>query len=499
MKKNSLTTAVVAGLVGVAGFAGLANAVNLNPDGLGQVLLYPYYTVNKDQATLISVVNTAEIGKAVKVRFLEGYNSREVLDFNLFLSEYDMWTAVVSQVSEDGGAQINTADTSCVDYIPQWPYPFSSAAYTGGVAGPAGPSYGKDSGPQGIERTREGYLEMIQMGDIRPGSALERAITHKQGAGPDTGVPTCAGPVGDDVATAADLIAPTGGLFGAGGIVNVDVGTYFAYNAEAVDGFRESPLYTTPSSLLPTLQNASTPSVVATGIARSFLFTDGGNLQTIDYARGEDAVSAIFMADSIYNEYLVHAGLGAQSDWVVTFPTKRFYVDKILYPSAITSPFAESFLGGVSKVELTMKTWDHEEGSSDSQPPRCPSPPDDSCFLRAPYLNYEVNVITFVSETPTESAVLGSKLFKTVAPFGDTGGWARIELAAGDSGLHVLEGGVSPTNGAVDLPGLPAIGFYANNIINANAAPGKLANYSGVWRHRAHRSCEVVGSGEACS
>lgn len=78
MKRNSLTTAVVAGIAGVAGFAGLANAVDLNPDGLGQVLIYPYYTVNKSQDTLLSVVNTDSVnGKAVKVRFLEGYNSRD--------------------------------------------------------------------------------------------------------------------------------------------------------------------------------------------------------------------------------------------------------------------------------------------------------------------------------------------------------------------------------------------------------------------------------------
>ena len=71
MKRNSLTTAVVAGIAGVAGFAGLANAVDLNPDGLGQVLIYPYYTVNKNQDSLFTVVNTTGIGKAVKVRFLE--------------------------------------------------------------------------------------------------------------------------------------------------------------------------------------------------------------------------------------------------------------------------------------------------------------------------------------------------------------------------------------------------------------------------------------------
>ena len=47
MKKNSLTTAVVAVSPASLDFAGLANAVDLNPDGLSQVLIYPYYTVNR--------------------------------------------------------------------------------------------------------------------------------------------------------------------------------------------------------------------------------------------------------------------------------------------------------------------------------------------------------------------------------------------------------------------------------------------------------------------
>ena len=499
MKRNSLTTAVVAGIAGVAGFAGLANAVDLNPDGLGQVLIYPYYTVNKSQDTLFSVVNTTAIGKAVKVRFLEGYNSREVLDFNLFLSPYDVWTATISQVSEDGGAQIDTVDASCIDFIPSFPYPFSKAAYTGGVAGPGGASYAKDSGPQGIERTREGYLEMIQMGDIIDGSDLYFATLHNQDGTPNGGVPDCGAPVGDDVATAADLDPPTGGLFGSGGIVNVGEGTFFAYAADAIEGFSETTLYTTPSSLQPSLQAANTPSVVDSGVARAYVFTDGGRLLTADYGRGEDAVSAIFMADSLYNEYLLSPSIGASSDWVVTFPTKRFYVDKILYPSAITSPFAVPFAGGTSNVELSMSTFDREEGSSETVPPRCPSPPDDTCFLQAPYLPFEVNIITFVNESVETSAVFGSMLFKSIAPFGPNG-WATIALAAGDSGAHVLGGGVTPAaagSADVDLIGLPATGFYAANIINTNAQPGKLANYSGVWRHRAHRSC--VGQDAACS
>ncbi|HET8943027.1 MAG TPA: cell surface protein, partial [Rudaea sp.] len=72
-----------------------ARAVYLNPRGMGQVLLYPYYTVNAHQNTLLSVINASDVGKVVHVRFREGYNGRDVLDFNVFLSPYDVWTAAV--------------------------------------------------------------------------------------------------------------------------------------------------------------------------------------------------------------------------------------------------------------------------------------------------------------------------------------------------------------------------------------------------------------------
>jgi len=43
-----------------------ACAVMLNPRGTGQVLIYPYYTVNHQQ-TLVSVINTTAHGKAPEV------------------------------------------------------------------------------------------------------------------------------------------------------------------------------------------------------------------------------------------------------------------------------------------------------------------------------------------------------------------------------------------------------------------------------------------------
>src|SRR5690242_19234451 len=116
-KQKSLYAAL-AGL-GALGATGAAQAVNLNPDGLGQVLIYPYYTTRADAAgnvynSLLSVVNSTSSAKAVKVRFLEGKNSREVLDFNLFLSAYDVWTAaVLPSAGTGGGARAATTDRSC--------------------------------------------------------------------------------------------------------------------------------------------------------------------------------------------------------------------------------------------------------------------------------------------------------------------------------------------------------------------------------------------------
>src|SRR6478735_1168725 len=108
-KKKSLYAALAG--VSALGVTGAAQAVNVNPDGLGQVLIYPYYTTRADSTgnaygTLLSVVNSTATAKAVKVRFLEGKNSKEVLDFNLFLSPFDVWTAGIVPMGDTiGGAE----------------------------------------------------------------------------------------------------------------------------------------------------------------------------------------------------------------------------------------------------------------------------------------------------------------------------------------------------------------------------------------------------------
>src|SRR4051812_15376515 len=174
LKRKTLYAAVLATL----GAVGSAGAVNVNPNGLGQVLIYPYYTVRTSstsvatgpQNTYLSVTNSTSAAKAVKVRFLEGKNARDVLNFNLFLSAGDVWTAaVVPTTAADpigtGSAKLITADKSCtygtVTLSPG--IPFSNVAYVG------------DLGGDTMDRTNEGSIELIEMGVVT-NAALVTAI-----------------------------------------------------------------------------------------------------------------------------------------------------------------------------------------------------------------------------------------------------------------------------------------------------------------------------------
>ena len=91
-----------------ASSAAHAQPVSLSAEGIGQVLIYPYYTVRNGWTTLLSIVNNDSVnGKAVKVRFLEGKNGASVASFNLFMAPDDIWTgAVVPDSSDTKGARL---------------------------------------------------------------------------------------------------------------------------------------------------------------------------------------------------------------------------------------------------------------------------------------------------------------------------------------------------------------------------------------------------------
>ena len=133
-----LASAVLAAVSLVASSG--AFAVNLSPQGTGQVLLFPYYTVNANQDTYFSVSNQGGFPQVLKVRFNEGRNGRPVLDVDVVLKPHDAWTAAIS-VDAGGGAKLVTTDDSCTrPAIPAGGIAFTASGYDGSSTIPRRPS-----------------------------------------------------------------------------------------------------------------------------------------------------------------------------------------------------------------------------------------------------------------------------------------------------------------------------------------------------------------------
>ena len=490
--RRTLTVAIAATL-GVT--AAPADAVVLNPRGTGQVLIYPYYTVN-DQQTLVSVINTTAHGKALKVRFREAYDGRDVANFNIYLGPYDSWVGAVFDTGSNsiGAAAIATNDNSCM--VPAFPLAsgsstlhaltFSNTNYSQGAYGTP---TGNDNGPQVLERTREGFLEMIEMGEVvdqASGSqkTLE-AISGVDGTPPACGQVRNAWAVGgywnSNADATTDLLPPAGGLYGAAGIVDVALGTLYAYDATAIDGFSDVVQHSTPGDSKPNLSTAITDS--AHDIATAYV-PIGNTMIKADYTastRGIDAVSAVLMVDRIYNEFDVEPGLGAATDWVVTFPTKQFYVDPAVIGANAQSavrpfetPFDESSCLGVDRKQVDR------DGFAPSLVSNGPPP-----FTGGDYICHEAAVITFGTALPdTSSKALGSRI-------PDLRDLSYLSLPVGNLALEFVDAQeqMRPAASGAAFNGLPAIGFAAINYINANVTPGVLSNYSAVYPHRSHASC----------
>lgn len=465
MSRNIFQGALALALLGTLHSA---LAVSVNPRGIGEALIYPYYTINKNQNTLISVVNPTDIGKAVQVRFREGYNGRDALSFVLYLAPGDVWTASMSE-DDFEGVRVKTSDKSCTSS----PFPDDGVSLTSAGYDGTSPAYPADAGPQDLSRTREGSIELIVGADVTPGSATAVAIARGQAS-----APSCSGlsPM-----TLGDLGPPTGGIFGSASIVDVGEGTFFAYNADALQGLTGKQLFSDALPLGPTLADANSPESKLDGSVAYVVGHDQRSL-ALDYSSGIDAVSAVLMADAIYGEYFVDNGFGANTDWIMTFPTKSFYVDKGLYPANPTAPFEQPFVDpGLSNVSVTANVCDREQTCQAN--------------AAASALSYEVNAIPIRTGNvfAAPSGVFGSgQLSLAVAPLG-TAGDITMDLT---SDTHALATGHDPNGADVKLRGLPVIGFMAYNIVNANAQNGVLANYGGVFPFHATSAC--VGPAGDC-
>jgi len=465
--KKVLASAVMATM------AGAAHAVYVDPNGLGQALIYPYYTVNGGHNTYVSVVNTTSSVNVVKVRFREGKNSAEVLDFNLYLSPNDVWTGAVIPSPVTVGARLITSDSSCTN--PQ--IPAAGVDFRNFI-------YNSDSVGGSLERTKEGYLEMIEMGIITSATPAA-AATHNS----STGIPTCTGLRGTNVATnLGTLSTPTGGLMGTGTLINVSNGQDSGYNAVALAGLTPSgAIYAEIGNDSPNLTNADPSSIVING---NRVYDSAFSASNTAADNGRDAVSSVLMASSVLNEYILDTGTNSNTDWVVTFPTKRFHT-----VATTKRPFANAFGASGSCDPISITFWDREE--------RSVTPTDvDFSPLPAPgagqNLCWEANVISFrngvahTTASGTKSGVLASDNSIAVSVTSTfQNGWAALtfgsssstpSLPASSGGARNLATGVASTT-APTFTGLPVVGFMVRTFNNGTLGNFQ-ANYGSAFDHK---------------
>lgn len=544
-KRKSVYAAVLASL-GTMAVAGSANAVQLSQDGTGQVLIYPYYTTRVsgvgEYNTFVNVVNTTNNVKVVKVRFLEGKNSREVLDFNLYLSPRDVWAAAIKPTATGAGLSVvSTSDTSCVSskgglFASQTggiSFNFTNNAYIGLTGGDLGQTTGWDGADQSLDRTREGYIEIIEMGTLvntsstsvpayvgtgaglaaptAKGNLIATGITHTT-----AGVPAnCANVAG---AVPSDFWGPTGGIMGGASIINVTNGSDLAYDPVVLEDFNTAAsIWSAPGTIAPDMTNATPSSNVfyyhyATGAA-AWVTDVLANTWTL----GEDAVSAVLMRNSVMNTYILDAATASKTDWIVTFPTKRHYISannpaRVDTGTAVATdpegviyaqPFADPTIAATSAPHfwngfcnsVAMQLWDREESTPvvttvEVSPP----PPPGTAVTNS--LCWESNVITIANTAPAvETATLLGSHNGLVVTTANEHGWGMLTFTDGAT-INTLPS--SYNTQTTTFFGLPVVGFMAHDFnqpvtINGGAA---TSSFGGNFNHRYSRSI-TGGAGTA--
>jgi len=407
MKKSILALGAAA-VVGGLGFAGTAQALSyfgpgsvgttatkmtLNPGGIGSELFVPYYSAQGSNATLLNITNTDTVnGKIVKVRFRGATNSDDVMDFTLYLSPGDMWSANIGQ-DPDGYANLITKDNSCVAPSVEdgtlWHGDASGNRAVPFITSRLAPYLSVD---QKKANTREGYIEILNMADVPPlyvagatdlaGNALKgtnplfTAIKHKNGVPPCT--QAVIDTISNDTTEPGDVhkvegfgvAAGTGQLMASWMILDIarmaqfsgvamaiaaDGGTNIVVNPQ-LEGFYNGNAVTTDPLLVvdavsgvaivtpqwfdfPDMSTPMTPTAFAPPpvVAPYVQFATPAAYQAVEISRQLSVTP-----NSVTNEYLnaPNEAIPENTDWVVSQPSRRYFaaVDYGLTSTGTTGP-----------------------------------------------------------------------------------------------------------------------------------------------------------------
>lgn len=405
--------------------------IKLQPNGMGDAVYIPYYTVENSQDSLLTITNSGDLPSAIHLLFAEALNGQNVMSFNVYLPARSTWTATVTSNGE--AAKVVSQSNVCT--LPQMPaqgIQFLPYDYANNYP---------DGGPTGQSRVRTGAVEIIELGTLT--GALAEATTgldcsrinsfyiHQPNQPPPTRAPY--------------LQNPSSRISASVHVVNVAQGVIFPVAGHAIAGHNTRPYDVPTEDILARIANPR----LAAGESSFETETAAGRL-VFDANRGADAISSLFMQSELSGEFYTEQALASSTRWVLSFPTKHAYVSSrpgsLAQGSGAVAPFSDRF---------------DAEGSCD--------------FLTTASNKFDGGVLS-ESETPVDAASLGVCSQVNVIPFaGGLNGSLRFDLS--DNAVRVITAR-RPDGGGVRLRGLPAVGVQLSNFVNGQAQPGVLANYS---------------------
>jgi len=483
MKKNLISLAVAASL---GATVATAQTIHVSPTGTGEVLMFPFYNADGNNASNFTVVNTTSSVKAVKIRFMEYKNSFEVLDFNVYLSGKDVFAFGVIADPNGSGAAVVTNDNSCT--VPA--LGGANGAFTGTTTTLANgatqriqpfvnylPVGAKDF-DQSVSRTLTGHIEVIEMGVVGNVTGVT-AAQHASFATHDaTGVPaSCAGLDASwadgawKTAASSGMTKPTGGLYGVAYHIDVDSAAAFGFEPTAIEGLNAGQVHATPGSEDPSLAGGSGDKAVIYG-GRDVGTDKYLELTSPGAGTSVEAISAALMTNSLSNDVVVNSAIGGMTDWVVTFPTKYHHTNT--GTTVAVAPFTSTWVGikknaagtgyeeGGQCEPVTINQYDREEAFTANTNGFSPS-----LAATTTKICNEVAVIA-MGATGTASAMnVTTGLTNLGFPY--TAGWQKITF----KGQNML----AQKGQVATLDGLPAIGFAAYKIANGAMSYGNASEH----------------------
>jgi hypothetical protein len=528
MKKKVLALSVAAALTG--GLAGPASAVlNVVDNGIGHMLLVPYFTTQGGNSTLLNLVNTDTVnGKAVKIRFRGGVDSDDIFDFQLFMSPGDMWTANISQTA-GGLSTLTTSDKSCTlpasvnaDFITARLASFTSA----------------DGVVHGVnEQTREGYVEIFNMADIPPtlpgtttANALFTTIKHVSNVAPCTstvllgieaaataGAWVASSPAAVGVhntgayPTSQQVVIPTGTLMGNWTVINVPSSLAFSGAMPAV--------VSTGSQTIVVYSGQTATGVTAT--ASSFTAASGSAFpnvnQTADAVLVNQAQTGVLTAKydfpdmstpyetaslsptaqalalstglqraAVINEFITDPTISAATDWVLSIPTRRYHVAGrgANYGAAADNKgwtvgeSVHAVAGGVTAPFVTADVTYSSTGRSS-----CIATGAAPVFWNREETTSGPSGAVISPGTPTLYTLCGEVNVLAWNNSGATSGALKATLIlANSAATGTTDGWARVVMGAG--AGLPVLGSAFTKAYNPAVSAGVAGNFGGSWKHR---------------